>query len=432
MKISQFRIHNVLGIKDLEFAPGGFTEISGRNGAGKSSALEAIKAAIRGGHDATLLRQGADKGEVVLVLDDGTEITKRIRQGASDTVVTRDGQKLPRPAEAIKALTDLLSVNPLEFLRAPKKDRVKVLLEAMPLQADVARLQQITGIPVSVSTDAHALDVIQAVYQQVYDDRTGTNRAVREKEATINQLRAAMPEVPAGAEEGEDAITAAIEAAGERRQAEFDRIAAKLDGLRAQHDAEVRGLQEQIEALQQQIAASREKFADIRSKAEAQRGVTTQKHDAEVAPLKERLQVIRANRNAVAKREQTEAVIAKMAEEAQVLQADAERQTKALADLEAYKSELLNSLPIPGLEVRDGEVYRNGILFDRLNTAQQVQIAVEIAKLRAGKLGVICVDGIELLDADAYEAFREQATQTDLQMFVTRVGDGELTLRSDN
>ncbi|MCQ4574556.1 MAG: ATP-binding protein, partial [Candidatus Brocadiales bacterium] len=71
MKVAAIKIHNILGIESLEIKPNSMTFIEGENGAGKTSVLEAIKAIIHGGHDATLLRNGADKGEIVLVLDNG-------------------------------------------------------------------------------------------------------------------------------------------------------------------------------------------------------------------------------------------------------------------------------------------------------------------------------------------------------------------------
>ena len=71
MHIQHIKISNILGIRELEFKAGQFVEVTGRNGQGKTSLLEAIKAATQGGHDATLLRKGAEKGEVVLVLDSG-------------------------------------------------------------------------------------------------------------------------------------------------------------------------------------------------------------------------------------------------------------------------------------------------------------------------------------------------------------------------
>ena len=85
MQISHLTIRNILGIDELELSPQGFTQISGPNGTGKTSVLEAIKSALSAGHDATLLRHGAEKGEIVLVLDDGLEVTKTVKPSASTT-----------------------------------------------------------------------------------------------------------------------------------------------------------------------------------------------------------------------------------------------------------------------------------------------------------------------------------------------------------
>jgi len=89
---------------------------------------------------------------------------------------------------------------------------------------------------------------------------------------------------------------------------------------------------------------------------------------------------------------------------------------------------LLSGLPIPGLEVREGEIFRDGVPFDRLNTAAQVEIAVEVAKLRAADLGVVCVDRIECLDSTTLEAFKQSALESGLQLFITRVSDEEFAI----
>ncbi|CAH1654942.1 Exonuclease SbcC [Hyphomicrobiales bacterium] len=60
MKIHHIRISNILGVDQLEFEAGQFNEISGQNGTGKTSVLEAIKSVTQTGHDATLLRKGAE------------------------------------------------------------------------------------------------------------------------------------------------------------------------------------------------------------------------------------------------------------------------------------------------------------------------------------------------------------------------------------
>lgn len=429
MKISHLTIRNILGISELELSPGGFTEISGPNGTGKTSVLEAIKSTLNGGHDATLLRKGSDKGEVVLVLDDGTEVSKTITAAGSTTAVRRDGKKQARPGEAIKALTDALSVNPVEFLLAPKKERVRVLLEAMPLEADVKHLAELTGVEVKPAPGLHALHVIQQVHTQVYDARTGTNRALKEKAATINQLEAAVPPLPAGAQGSEAELMQAVTDAETKRTTTLARIQEKLSGL--QRDA-----QEKIDAIKAQaqadIDAVRAALAESDSKAQAARDKAVEACITAVQPLHSQLQVIRNDREAAGRRKQTLDTIETMRTELATLQAEAASQTTALEAIEEYKAQLLAALPIPGLEVIDGEVYRDGVPFDRLNTAQQVSIAVEVAKLRAADLGVICVDRIECLDTATLEEFRASALESGLQLFVTRVSDDGFAINTQD
>lgn len=431
MQIAKLTIRNILGIDELELSPQGFTQISGPNGTGKTSVLEAIKSALSAGHDATLLRHGTDKGEIVLVLDDGMEVTKTVTPSASNTTVRREGKKIARPAEAIKALTDALSVNPVEFLLAPKKERVRVLLEAMPIEADIAHLAEIAGVPVDARPGLHALHVIEMVHKQVYDARTGTNRAVREKESTINQLEAAVPPAPAGVDGDEHELELRLADAAGARDGTLGKITTKLEGLRkkAQEDIDaIRGEtqrrideakaegQAKVDAINAELAEQERRAAAAREKARATHDETTQ-------PLNTQLQVIRNDRESAGRRKQTLETIANLRTELGTLQTEAAQQTKAITDIEQYKSDLLASLPIPGLEVRDGEIFRNDVPFDRLNTSQQVEIAIEVAKLRAADLGVICVDGLELMDSNTLATFRESALESGLQLFITRVSD---------
>lgn len=450
MQISHIKISNILGINELELSPEGFTTITGANGQGKTSVLEAIKSVTQSGHDATLLRKGELKGETVLVLDDGTELSKTVTKDGSTTSVRRDGKKLARPSETIKALTDALSVNPVEFLRAPKKDRVKVLLESMPITADAERLTAMTRIPVTAAPGMHALHLIEIVRKEVYDDRTGTNRAVTEKESTINQLRLAMPDAPGGVEGDEDQIRTKIQEAQDAMRAEQARIDAKLATLRTESAAKIQGIKDALNAKITEIQraadaailelrekahdeteAERAALADTEAKAARVRQKATDTCTGIIQPLGQAVAAITANRDASAKRAVTIDTIAKMETELEDLRQDAINQTKALADIDAYKEELLGSLPIPGVEVRDGEVFRNGVAFDRLNTSQQVAIAFEIAKLRAGDLKVVCLDGIELMDSKHFEELKAQAEASGMQVFVTKVSDGNFDVTTE-
>lgn len=438
MKISHISIKNILGIDDLEFSPAGFTTIEGQNGAGKTSVLEAIKATFKTGHDATLLRKGAEKGEIVFVLDDGRSITKKVGQSASTTEVRDlEGKKVARPAEAIAKLADMISVNPVAFLTADKKDRVKVLLEAMPLVLDTDELTRISGIRVTAQPGVHALATIDLVSKQVYDERTGTNRAIKEKEATIAQLTQAMPDPVGGVVGSEDEIVEKVETARGERDTLLGKIRTKLDGIKATAQTQIDEarvkLQADIDALkaaaQESVDAINAATAEQANKAAIATDNANNKFNDTVAPLSAALAAIRANRDTAAKREVTLTTISTMGEELEDLKQDAIDQTAALDAIAAYKSQLLADLPIPGLEVRAGEIFRDDVAFDRLNTAQQVDVSVEIGKLRAGELGVLCVDGLELLDTATFEAFRDAADDSGLQFFVTRVSDEAFAIK---
>lgn len=440
MKIAQIKINNILGITELELTPGGYTEISGPNGTGKTSVLEAIKAALTtGAHDATLLRTGADKGETVLVLSDGTELSKTITSTGSRSSVTRDGKKIPKPAETIRQLSDMISVNPVDFLRAPKKDRVRVLLEAMPIEADPAKLKEITGIDVKAEDGTNAMQLIQMLHKEIYDARTGTNRAVKEKKNTILQLEQAIPPVPEGADGDESELEESLKQMDAQRDEELGRISYKLAGIKIEADTEIDAirseLQRKIDELKAEALEKVEAINATVSRREQQASAARERCITEFAekrePLAAQLQALRQNRDLHTRRTQTLETIGVMELELTALEEESEAQTQALADLDQYKSDLLNALPIPGLEVTDGEIYRHGVQFDRLNTAQQVDIAVEIAKLRAGDLGVVCVDGLELMDSEHLEALKKGAAEAGIQLFITRVSDDDFSIKSE-
>lgn len=430
--IAHVRISNILGVEHIEFDAGRFTAITGPNGTGKTSILEAIKAALKGGHDATLLRNGAAKGESVLVLDDGTEIRRTVQAGKSDLqVVGPNGRKMVGPASVIKALTDALSVNPIEFLRAPAKERVNVLLESMPLKADPAAVAEAIAPLVAPIADGHALVVLDGLAKTIYDERTGTQRAAKEKRATISQLSATLPATMPDAS-GADEAAAELAKVDATRDAELARIQAKLDGIRAEHLAKLDKIREdaasRIREIERErdaaIEAERKAMAETSDKANNASNGARQRHLDAATRLHAAIAAAKSAVEQRAKAEQTRTTIETMTADAEKLEAEAATQSAALKNLDGYKARLLSALPIPGLTVAGGEVLCDGVPFDRLNTAKQVGIAVEIAKLRAGALKVVCVDGLEALDAPTFAEFRRQAEASGIQMFVTRVADG--------
>lgn len=444
MKVTKIRISNVLGVESLELQPGTLTEISGGNGAGKTSILEAIKAVMDGGHDATLIRQGAESGEIVLVLDDGMEITKKIAPARSTLSVADEVGKMSSPATRVKALVDALSVNPIEFLTASKKDRVSVLLESMPIELDQEKLDSIAGSFAKGLKSKSAWDVLEEIKKSIFNERAGQNRVVKEKRATASQLDESLPSLPEDAQ-NLDYLLEKLKRLDIKVHAEISNV---TDAHKAEAQVFINEANEQRQAFKQRIKKLEDeincikdersqildeisqKITQIEHKSELDVKDIQSKFESQKSDIRSEIQLAKRNAEIMAESEKTKSIINSMNEEADAGQKVSEEYTQKLKDLESYKSELLASLPIPGLEVTDGEIFLDGIPFDRLNTAKQIWIAVEIAKLRAGKLGLICVDGAERLDEKSYAEFCDQAESSGLQLVVTRVSEGPLKVKA--
>jgi disulfide oxidoreductase YuzD len=82
-------------------------------------------------------------------------------------------------------------------------------------------------------------------------------------------------------------------------------------------------------------------------------------------------------------------------------------------------------IPIEGLSVKDGNVVINGLTIDNLSTSEQIKLAVDIAKLNAKELKIICIDRFESLDDKTKKDFFEHIKDDDFQYFITEVSDDE-------
>ncbi len=432
MNIQKIKIANLLGIEELEFDPGKFTLIEGKNGSGKTSILESIKHALNGGHDAKLLRNGSDKGEIVLVLDDGVQLTKTVTPNKSDVkIYDKEGNRINKPQTYIDRLIDMLSVNPVQFLTSDKKNRVNYLLEAIPMKLTKDHLEKsLNGMSGRVRDDlnGHALEVIGRIYKQFYDERTGINRALKEKSATMTQLKESVSDFNSSPKEITDKIKLLENKKGEMESKKSLFMEQAVRNRMKKLDDEEERFREEVNRLRLEHEENKEV---IHNHFDSQKTDIQSKFEEKYLPLLSELTLLQEQAKQYASHEKTRELVEQFHREYQNLKEESEKLSGALTGLDNLKEDLLRELPIQGLEIKEGEIYCKDIIFDKLNTAEQVKIAVEVAKLRANELGIICVDGIERLDNDTFNEFKHKAIESGLQMIVTKVGDSELRIQSE-
>lgn len=500
MKLVSVQIKNILGVSALEFnhEAGNVIEISGGNGKGKTSTLEAIKDTFGASSYSTLIRNGEESGEVVL--DFGDIIVNR-KYKAEGTPKTTVKARLPgsdkygavgSPAKYIKSLTNASSLDPASLLSAKPKELIDIVLNSMPIYADANRIMDITGVSHDVS--GHALNVISEIGKSIFDERTGVNREGKELHATINQLKATVPEEVVS----EESVKAEIEALqannlniqedfnGERAQIDetakesATKIDAKIgieksnishiqDGVirsRENTDHKVQGLRDEMQEIEREFE---KKMQSMREKMQSEEQGHLSFVSAETAKIKDHEHAISTLTNSKdsveeeRERKQSEVdtkVIAKqqdndreinnlqsklsqcavIANTLSNIKSNEERYTvkvgksKSLGEqlkmLNEYKEELCQALPIDGLEIKEGNLLLDGVSFETLNTAARLTLVVKLAELNAGDCGVVILDNTEMMDSETYTSFLAEADKTDLTFIVARVTDGDLKIES--
>lgn len=426
LRVAALRVSNILGIQTAEIRPGQITLIEGANGSGKTSVLEAFRAALSGGHDATLLRQGADSGEIVMLLDDGVEIAKTVTADKT-TVAVRHPEfgKVAKPATFLDRLRDLFSLNPVDFLTAKKDARLQLLLAAIPMKINARDLAGVLGLcTVRPNLDQHAMLTLSAIEKDLYDNRTGVNRVVKEKRTTAGELAKALPP------EADQSAIDDLKAAREAQRADLADYTIRRQSVGAAADDEKHRLREEaqlaIDAIRVQLAKDVERVAvDTQAKLQDlydKHGQSEQELAKCVIELEAKAETYR--RSTDARRH-----LQDLQTSAETFESKSKQLSEALKEVGEIREALLEDLPIKGLTVVDGDIQIDGIPFDRLNEARRVRLAIDVAMLRAGSLPLLCCDGIESLDSASIAALEEVARDTNIQLVLARVTDSKLGVR---
>ena len=196
--ITKIKIKNLFGIREYE-ADGSSLELSGKNGTGKSSVLDAIKYALTNKSDRDyIVHKGENEGEIIVETDTGLSIDRKVRIGkAPYKSVKRDGLEVGSPEAFLKELFTPLQLNPIEFMNMDKKQQNAIILDMIEYPWDMNKIKEWFGeIPAWVSYDQNILSVlndIQAENGDYYQNRRNIDRDIRNKKAFVEEIANGIP-----------------------------------------------------------------------------------------------------------------------------------------------------------------------------------------------------------------------------------------------
>lgn len=448
--ITKITLENVLAFKHYEFEPGKINVLKGKNGLGKTSTILALQSALGGGSLAHILRDENKPGEIVLILNDGTKIQKKITTAKTSLSVVDPKFGEVGSASLLKKLTGALQANPILFMLKDDEERAKTLLELLPVSLSEEQLKLLKSFKIPAPEEGtDVLSYLAKIRKGKFEERTGVNRDKKTAQANVDQMTLTLPAESEADETlfgslGElelqlQTLTSEWDKEKESRTVAFDEA---KDALLESEKSENKEVQDWYTKELSKLNSERDaRFGKIQStyKAEveelrAKSNLDFQKAHSEFLEKKTELdQKIGAAREA----QQDAAVIAKQREILEQMKAQVDAKTKqsdnltALLDaLDSVSENLVANLPIPGLSVSDGLVYyeENGERkkWNQLNKAKQIELSVKIATIKTGELGIICVDELEHFDPDNRKAFLDYIRTTGLQLIATQVGAGDL------
>lgn len=469
MKITKIKIRNLFGIKEMEL-DGSDVEVTGANGVGKTSILDAIRYALTNESDRKyIIRNGETEGEIYIETDTGVTIDRRKRTNQADYKAVKDGRNIvTAPESFLRTLFSNLQISPVEFIRLPVKEQNRAILDLIDFPWDLNWIREQFGeIPEGVDYAQNILQVlfdIQAENGPYFMRRQDVNRDIRNKRAVISEIAAAIPHgYDAEKWRGYDMrslyerLTQATQRNGliERARAFRDSYDNKVRGFQAERDIAATALREQtqterdrlrkaISDAQAEIRAAEEKLAALDGQLSDKLAVEDAKYEKKIAQLKKDVGTASeyTDMEQVDTKPLQEEIDTAEAMRAHLNEYDRMRRMQtevdALSDKSAELTEKIElartlpgqilqnaTIPVEGLTVKDGVPMIHGLPVSNLSEGEKLQLCVDVALSKPNGLQIILMDGVEKLSEANREKLYARCKDKGVQFIATRTTDAD-------
>lgn len=415
MKIKRIQIRNFLGLKEVDISPKDVNIVNGRNRQGKTSLLKAIEAAFQSGDQTAKIRAGESSAEILIEMDD-IYISRNIQLGDKmllNVADTKTGDIITKPQGFLDSIVGGFSFNPAEFFMMDAKKQRQYILESLPMRLAPDDITEWTGrgIPNEFSAesfvDIHGLVLLQSIAKWYYDQRTAVNR---EKDRLLKAGQEQSKLVPS------DFDLESYDPNGLQSLYEQVRQAENNNNRMATLESKSSDLNREILRLEKELKLRRAELDTVTAEYKDMRVMDVGDLEAQIAAHEE----VRA--------------VAQAAEKLIALRVDYAEQAKEAAELDEIvvylKNDAVSALaervewPVPNMQVTDEGLTFDGKPFEMLSGAEQIQVALAIAKSLNRDFNIVCVDGVERLDEETFKEFVQQMEDDcETQYFITVVGD---------
>lgn len=464
MKISKIKISNLFGIKEQSL-DGKSVEITGSNGKGKTSILDAIRYALTNNSERDyIVKKGETEGEILIETDTGLSINRKKRTESSDYKSIKQNEKeVNSPESFLKEIFTPMQLNPVEFTQMTKQEQNRIILDLIEFDWDLNWIKEKFGeIPNGVNYEQNILEVlndIQSENGEYYRLRQDINRDIRNNRAFISDIAESLPE-NYNAEKWENfnlteklkelmTIKEKNAKINEAKQfiSSYDN---KVKGYEAEKQISIaaeeknisierENLQKEVARLEEQIKADVEKLENLDKTLEDKKKIVNLEYEKKVTALNESIGRAKEYAN------QEPIDITKIQEECDLaekmksyineykrmkeyenqiekLNVKSEEFTRKIELARNLPAEILKTatIPVKGLTVENGKPLIDGKPISNLSEGEQLILCVDVALSKPNNLKLILLDGVEKLSDTNRKILYDKCKEAGLQYIATR------------
>ncbi len=398
MKVIKLRSENVKKLRAVEIIPDeNVVIISGKNGAGKTSVLDSIYYALTGKIPEKPIREGEDRAEIVLDMDNYVIRRTITEKGSYLKVENQDGASFQSPQTMLNNMLGKLTFDPLEFTRMEKQKQRGVLLDL--LNIDFGVLDKEKGL--------------------LYDERTMVGREVKKLKGQIDGFEVIEGPVP------DDEVN--VSALVEQMEGLSDRITAIEDRKRRFKEKEgvIEWMKGDIRRMEAEIEKQKKLLGVEEAEAEKLKlelaNDNLEAIQIEKARVAETIRTANGTNDKIRKVKEFKAVKA----ECDKSQAEYDQLSRKIEDIDNQKIAQIKGakMPISGLSFDESGVLYNGIPFEQLSSAEQLKISVAMAMAMNPQIRIIRITDGSLLDSQSLQVIRDLANGNDYQVWIEQVDE---------
>ena len=471
MKISKLKISNTYGISQFELG-GESVELTGSNGTGKSSVIDAIRLALTNNSKRKyIVKRGENEASIYVELDDGTTINRKKRLDKSDYKSIKDGNgnEINSPESFLKDIFTPLQLEPVEFLEMSEQEQNRILLNLIKFDKDKHEfIKEKFGEDINwVNYDDSILEILNQIQSKdgaYYQNREEINRNARNGQAIINDIAKDIPEKYDAEKWRNYTLSDKYEELNKLKDYN-NKIDRSIDyktnydntvkGLKGELDtklAEIKGIKESrkksledsITKLQNQIALYKKDLENLDNEFLVDENNAQAKYDQEIAKLSENIKI--ANEWASKEKKDTETLenelkvaeemkghlneydrMINMQDNVKRLNEQSEQLTKKIELARSLPGVILKEaeIPVKNLTVENGVPLVNGLTISNLSEGEKLMLCVDVALSDNNSLKLILIDGVEKLSEENRKILYDICRQKGLQVIASRTTNND-------